>query len=192
MLNELKGTDAYNEALKITHRAKSGRDCDKPIKGVLLFGKKGNDFVFKIGNKATDDPQLLTAEQALTLFEANESEEPQKVSDKFDAVYQNIKSKLFRGTSSDKNEKEKLKAMDKLKHIKATQSLDADYIEDLIRVVESDGLSGFEIRYINSLTPKDYCRLPKEIDQNYLNRIISTSNSIVDGDEVLILAEELQ
>lgn len=192
LLNQLKGTDAYNEALKITHRAKSGRDCDKPMKGVLLFGKKGNDFVFKIGNNSTDDPQLLTTEQALSLFEANENEEPQKVSDKFDAVYQNIKSKLFRGTSSDKNEKEKLKAMDKLKHIKATQSLDADYIEDLIRVVESDGLSGYEIRFINSLAPKDYCRLPKEIDQNYLNRIISTSNSIDDGDEVLILAEELQ
>lgn len=192
LLNQLKGTDAYNEALKITHRAKSGRDCDKPMKGVLLFGKKGNDFVFKIGNNSTDDPQLLTTEQALSLFEADENEEAQKVSDKFDAVYQNIKSKLFRGTSSDKNEKEKLKAMDKLKHIKATQSLDADYIEDLIRVVESDGLSGFEIRFINSLSPKDYLRLPKEIDQNYLNRIISTSNSIDDGDEVLILAEELQ
>ena len=59
-----------------------------------------------------------------------------------------------------------------------------------MKVVESDGLSGFELRYINQLTAKDYQNLPKEIDQSYINRVISTVNCVDDGDEVLILAEE--
>ena len=46
-LESVKGTDEYNEALQIPHRARTGRIVDKPLKGVILFGKKGEDFVFK-------------------------------------------------------------------------------------------------------------------------------------------------
>lgn len=191
LLNQLKGTDEYRAALEITHRAKSGRKCDKPQKGVLLFGKKGNDFVFKLGDSATDEPVMLTAEQAISLFEATAEEEAFGTSKQFDAVYQNVKSHLFHGTAADKNEKERLNAMAKIKLIKQAKCVDADYIEDLMRVIESDGLSGFELRFINQLTPKDYEKLPKEIDQDYINRAINRVNSIDDGDEVLILAEEL-
>lgn len=190
LLNELKGTDKYNQALKITHRAKSARKCDKAKTGVLLFGKKGNDFVFKLGDSPLDVPVMLTVEQAISLFEAKPQEEAFETSERFDAIYQNVKQCLFHGTVADKNEKERLNAMAKIKLIKQSKCIDSDYLEDLMRVVESDGLSGFELRYINQLTTKDYQSLPKEIDQSYINRVISTVNSVDDGDEVLILAEE--
>lgn len=189
LLNQLKGTDQYNEALKITHRAKTGRKSDV-ANGVLLFGKKGNDFVFKLGQSPTEQPSMLTAEQALSLFEANIDEEAFETSKGFDAVYQNVKLHLFRGTTADKNEKERLNALAKVKLVKQSKCVDSDYLEDLVRVIESDGLSGYELRYINKLTPKEFANLPKEIDQSYLNRIITTSNSVDDGEEVLILAEE--
>ncbi len=134
---------------------------------------------------------MLTAEQALSLFEAKPEEEAFETSKQFDPIYQNVKSHLFHSTTVDKNEKERLNAMAKIKVIKLAKCVDADYIEDLMRVIESDGLSGFELRYINQLTPKEYEKLPKEIDQNYINRVIGTMNSVNDGDEVLILAEEL-
>lgn len=191
LLNQLKGTDEYNEALKITHRAKSARKGDKLKTGVLLFGKKGNDFVFKLGNSPLEVPVMLTAEQAISLFEAMPEEEAFETSKQFDAIYQAVKQQLFRGSVADKNEKERLNAMAKIKLIRQSKSVDSDYLEDLMRVVESDGLSGFELRYINQLIAKDYSKLPKEIDQSYINRIITTTNSVDDGDEVLILAEEL-
>ena len=59
-------------------------------------------------------------------------------------------------------------------------------------VIECDGLSGFELRYINKLTPKDKAKLPNEIEQSYINRIVGTINSVDDGEEMLILSEELQ
>lgn len=192
LLNQLKGTDVYNEAMQINHRAKSGRKCDKPLKGALLFGRKGNDFVFKIGKSATEIPNLLTAEEALTLFCANEDEKPFELSKKFDAIYQNVKENLFKGNNADKNEKERLNAIAKIKLIMQSKTLDKDYIEDIKMAIESDGLSGFELRYINQIAPNNYHKLPKWIDQSYLNRIISTINSVDEGQEVLILAEELQ
>lgn len=190
LLDQLKGTEEYNEALKITHRAKTARRSKKDAHGVLIFGKKGNDFVFKLGDSVISEPVMLTIELALSLFEAAKEEEPYETSKAFDPVYQHVKTNLFRGTVADKNEKERLNAMAKVKLIKQTKSVDADYMEDLMRAIEKDGLSGYELRYINQLTPKEYGSLTKDIDQDYINRIISTANSVDDGDEVLILAEE--
>lgn len=191
LLNQLKGTEEYCAALKITHRAKSARKCHKSREGVLLFGKKGNDFVFKLGNSTTSEPVLLTAEQAISLFVATPEEKAFETSKQFDSIYQKAKAHLFRNTTTDQNERERLNAMDKIKFIATLQCIKEDYIKDLMTVIEADGLSGFELRYINQLTLKNYSKLPNEIDQNYLNRVINTTNSIDEGDEILILAEEL-
>lgn len=190
LLNELKGTQTYNEALTIQHRAKTGRRIDKLQKGVLMFGKKGNDFVFKMGDSMSE-PISLTAEEALMLFEAKETEQPYETSKGFDKIYQNVKAHLFRNVQNDKNEKERLNAMAKIKVIRQAGVISGDYLHDLMSVIESDALSGFELRYINQLTSKEYSKLPKEIEQEYLNRIITTVGRVDEGDEVLILAEEI-
>lgn len=189
LLSELKGTNVYAQAMQIQHRSRIGRKQTEE-KGVLLFGKKGNDFVFKLGRSA--EVVSLTAEQAIALFEATENEEPFKTSDGFDSAYQHVKSHLFRECTHQNNEKERLTAMSKVKLVKQSGTVGSDYIEDLMKVIESDGLSGFELRFINKLTPKDYAKLPNEIEQGYINRIVSTINSVDDGEEILILSEELQ
>lgn len=109
----------------------------------------------------------------------------------FDKLYQNAKSHLFKGLQQDRNEKERLNAMAKIKLVRQSGVVPMDYLEDLIKVIESDGLSGYELRYINQLTAKDYVKLPKNIEQSYLNRTISRVNKVDEGEEVLILAEEL-
>ncbi|MCI1720683.1 MAG: hypothetical protein LKM37_06715 [Bacteroidales bacterium] len=40
-LNEIKGTEAYEKALEMPHRARTARNIEKPSQGVLMFGKKG-------------------------------------------------------------------------------------------------------------------------------------------------------
>lgn len=190
LLNELKGSDIYKEALAIPHRARTARKVDKPIQGVLLFGKKSNDYVFKISD-ASLSPISLTAEEAISLFEAELHEKAFETSNKFDSMYQNVKASLFRNTGNDKNEKERLNAMAKIKLIMKSQVLSSDYIQDLAKVIESDGLSGYEVKFINKLTSKDYEKLPKKIEQEYLNRIIRAINKVAEGDEMLILSEEL-
>lgn len=191
ILNAAKGTQIYDEAMQLPHRARTGRSAEKPRSGVLMFGKKGNDFVFKIG---TLDGQVcqLTAEEAIGLFEAAPSEQPTALTESFESTYQMTKSHLFSSDVKDKNEKNRLEAMQKIKVILNRKALPADYLKDLMKVIQSDGLSGFELRYINNLKPANYHKLPDQIDQFYINRIIETYNHVDDGEESIILAEDLK
>ncbi len=173
------------------HRARSARDIEKPLQGVLMFGKKGNDFVFKIGSK-TIAPVMISAEEALSLFSAEPKEVPADLSKDFDKVYQKVKAALFSNDVKDRNEKDILNAVAKIKVLQKNQLLSADYLFDLMSVVKADALSGYEIRFINQLALKDVDTLPKKITAEYLGRIIITQNRVDDSEETLILSEELQ
>lgn len=190
LLNELKGTEVYAEALQIPHRARIGRSVEKPKSGVLLFGKKGNDFVFKMGSDTVCEPIMLTSEEALNLFEATLEEAPVAVNDQFDKIYQHVKKHLFRNGTTDEKEKSRLEAVDKLKFWKKGKVLPQDYLEDLLQIIQNDGLTGEEIRFINKLTPKNVNHLLERIPGEYLNRVVNKMNKVEEGDETLILAEQ--
>ncbi|HOI26051.1 MAG TPA: phospholipase D-like domain-containing protein [Paludibacteraceae bacterium] len=191
LLNELKGTEVYAEALKMPHRARTARNVEKPKQGVLMFGKKGNDYVFKIGSKETA-PCMISAEEALSLFSAEKDEKPVDLSKDFYINYQKVKSVLFTNDVKDRNEKDILNAVSKIKLIQKTDLLSSHYLHDLMSVLKSDALSGFEIRFINQLSLKNVDELPKKITSEYLARVINSQNRVDDSEETLILSEELQ
>lgn len=191
LLNSLKGSKDYDAALEVPHRARTARKVEKPKKGVLMFGRKGDDFVFKLGDTSSS-PVMISAEEAISLFEANINEEPVDLSKDFDIVYQRVKSSLFKSDVREQKEKEQINALAKIKVLMSKQALPQDYLEDLAQVVRADALSGYEIRFINQLAPKDAAQLPLKISSEYLARIISSQNKMDDGEETLILSEELQ
>lgn len=191
LLNSLKSTEIYEKAMELPHRARTARNIEKPQKGVLMFGRKGDDFVFKIGDAETA-PVMIPAEEAVALFEAEKNETPVKLSDDFDAIYQKVKASLFNCDVTEKNEKELLKALTKVKLFINKQLLPKDYLEDLRQVIKADALSGYEIRYINQLPVKDAAKLPQKISADYLTRVIIAQNRVDDSEETLILSEELQ
>ena len=191
LLNQLKATDIYNESLQIPYRARVARNVEKPCKGVLLFGKKGNDFVFKIGNSVDEIPLMLTSEQALQLFEASEDEKGLEVNNKFDKIYQFVKSQLYSHISLDENEKSRYEAVDKITLWAKHKILSKDYTEDLLLVIKNDGLTGEEIRFINKQSLKTVDKVKTKITPDYLNRIVEKMSKVEEGDEVLILSEQL-
>lgn len=206
LLNEMKGTEIYEQALLLPHRARTGREnvCsaqkglaefsdgnEQRRKGVLLFGKKGNDFVFKIGSK-DETPSMLPAEEALALFKADKDEQPVELSKDFDEVYQQVKSSLFKNEVQERNDKELVNAVAKIKVLTKAKMLPKDYLCDLTTVIKADALSGYEIRFINQLTLKDAALLPLNITPEYIARIVSSQNKVDDGEETLIMSEELQ
>ena len=191
LLNSLKGTEAYDKAMELPHRARTARSVEKSQKGVLMFGRKGNDFVFKIGNTA-NVPAMISAEEAISLFEAEKDEQPVDLSHDFDMVYQRVKTSLFCNDVTSRNEKELINASDKIKILIKNQLLPKDYLADLMQVIKADALSGYEIRYINQLATKDAAKLPLKISVEYLTRIINMQNKADDSEETLILSEELQ
>lgn len=193
LLDEVKGTEAYDEALEIPYRARTGRKVEKEHSGVIVLGKKGKDYIFKMlkNNEVTSIP----IEEALAIFEASIDEPAVKLTDGFDEEYQTIKAQLF--TKSDKSNDKRLSvAIDKVKGMIHDPKLKAkgvskEYFKDLLRVLQADGLSGYEVRLINKLKPDEFEHLPEMIGQNYLDRIINVKNSIDGGKESLILAEEI-
>jgi superfamily II DNA or RNA helicase len=191
LLNSVKGTEVYDQAMEVPHRARTARNIDKPKKGVLMFGLKDDDFVFKLGDTMTI-PVMIPAEEAIALFEAEKDETPVDLSHDFDVVYQKVKASLFSSDVAERNEKELINALAKIKILMKNQLLPKDYLADLLQVVKSEALSGYEIRYINQLAPKDAAKLPLKISVEYLARIINSQNRVDDNEETLILSEELQ
>lgn len=192
LLNQLKGTEIYAEAIAIPHRARIGREEPKPRKGVLLFGKKGDDFVFKIATNKTEAPLMLPSEQALHLFEATESEAPVNVDKEFDQVYQFAKKRLFRTGKNNENEKSQVHARDRISLWMDKGVLPKDYLDDLLTVLDNGGLTGEEIRFINKHSTKTADKVKEKISQEYLNRVVEKMSKITEGDETLILAEQLK
>lgn len=192
LLSSLKGTEAYKMALEIPFRGRTAKQRKGSIEGVLIFGKKGNDFVFKLGTSVDEAPILLTAEEAISLFESERDEKAVKLSKQFDKLYQKTKKDLFSGYTKVRNSTELLKALAKVKVMSELKSLDIDYLADLKTALEADSLSGFEIRYINKLKPSEYIKLPIQIKHNYISRLIVSGNKVIEGEETLILTEEIQ
>lgn len=84
----------------------------------------------------------------------------------FDKVYQKVKSALFSRDVKDRDEKDILNAVSKIKVLQKDKLLSTDYLFYLISVVKADALSGFEIRFINQLALKDATKLPQKITAN--------------------------
>lgn len=98
---------------------------------VSSFWQKGEDFVFKISN-GDHEPIMLSAEEALKLFEASPDEKPFATTEGFDRLYQQVKLLLFRSDTKNRNDKNILKAIQKLNAIK--MKLPEDYYSDLWRL----------------------------------------------------------
>jgi hypothetical protein len=191
LLNRAKGTQEYETARNIPHRSRVGRTVEKKRKGVLLFGRKKDVCVFKMSSNLIDT-DILSPDVAFELLEANILEAPKKVSDSFDAVYQNTKQTLFNNTTVDKTDKAKREVLDKIFAISQTKTLSEEYIKNLKSAAEMGALSGLSMQHIRQLKPKDFSSLPQVIERDFLDRVIKMAREVDNGTESIILSEELQ
>ena len=188
--NAMKSID-FETALSIPHRSKIGRTVKKDRKGVLLFGRKKDTCVFKISKELLDN-ETIDAEAAFKLLEAEIIEQPRKVSDDFDVIYQNMKQSLFSLERTVKIDIKTKEVLDKIDDIIRSNILNIEYTNNLRYAVEIGALSGLNLKYIRRLTPSAYSDLPKEIEENFLDRIKKMANAVDEGTECIIFSEEFQ
>jgi hypothetical protein len=160
----------------------------------MVFGRKGNDYVFKHGIDTTEVNTIKTKD-ALDFFEAEVSEEPRKESDAFEDIYQNVKANLFTKKSQIPFDKGRRDATNKLLLIKGKIPHKKAYIEDLIFVIQKlDALPERFARMIRSLSmnqlDREFKELEKAIPHRYLINIVTTARKVEEGEECLIFAEE--
>ncbi|HDP97581.1 MAG TPA: helicase, partial [bacterium] len=90
LLNHLKmhQPEIVQKARELPRRSRVRRSAGKEKQGVVIFGRKGEDYKFKLGSK--DEDFAISAETALKLFAADVNEKPEQVSPAFEAIYQRL------------------------------------------------------------------------------------------------------
>lgn len=191
--NNLKSnnSETISEALKIPLRTRIQRTEKKEKSGVLVFGKKGNDFVFRLGVNPLEEV-LLAPYEALKLFEALPTEKAQIVSDGFNDTYELVRNQLFKQNNRPQSEKLKNEVKNKINLIiKQKLSNNIDYLKDLLAVIELDSLPKHYLRLINNIEAKVIDQISTEITQRYLTTILNKAAEVDAGIETLIISEEL-
>ena len=172
------------------------RRSGKETNGVVVFGRKGNDYSFKFGTDQIEVDSITTPE-AIRLFESSEEEKAQEVSEKFEDVYENVKNNLFSRKKEVAKDPGLVKAIEKIDELTTLIPDKKEYFEDLKFVVkELDAVPQRvtkEIRAISKETLKeDVDNLIQNVPHKYLMEIRETAENIDEGEESLILAEELE
>lgn len=191
-LNQLINTPEMKQALKLPLRSKTRRKSENTDQnGVLIFAKKGHDFVFKYANdekKANDIAPL----DAFKLLECNSDEKGFAVSNNFEKIYEAAKKSLFSHEIQTDVEKTKREAREKINLIIKDKGCDVEYLEDLKTVIEYEAISGYALRLINRLKTSAYSTLPDLISREYIQKILHSFDNVNNGEETLILAEEIE
>lgn len=177
----------------IPFRTKIKRTVKKEKAGILIFAKKDTDYIFKLSN-GEGEAEILERKKVLELLEADILEKPAKVSESFYDIFDSLKESLFRNNKKLKSDKSDRDLANKIEKLREKFSKEKDYLGDLFIVaVELKALSGYDERYIRNLKMNKNAvdNLKKQIKYSYIQSKINQAKKIDDGEETLILAEEL-
>jgi len=187
--------DTIQASLGIPRRVRIKRNVEKQRKGVAVFGKKGDEYVFKFSPKPGECISLGVAE-GLTIFEAEVQEEAEQPSADFNAIYSQMKNQLFSKKTEVALDQGKREAINKIEALidKAPQM--KDYLNDLLKVIkELDCLPERYSKLVRKISLEkledDLNELRKEVPHEYLANIIKRVQDIDEEEESLILSEEL-
>ena len=187
--------DVVEEALSIPKRCRIRRTVKKERSGVIIFGKKGEEYAFKFSSNK-DECISLGISDALRLFEASVSENCEKPSAKFEAIYEQMSKKLFSKKTEVAKDRGKIDTINKVEVLKSKLPDKRDYLDDLLYILkELDALPDRYAKFIRAIDLKnikeDFKELEKEVPHRYLVSIIEREKKIDEGKESLILSEEL-
>lgn len=183
-----KASAEYRAALEIHPRTRIKRTKSNKNPGIIVFGKRGSDCVFKYQPAYAKEPEAIFPEDAIPLFKASQSEQSVVVSDDFDKKYQSIKNSLFNGVAAQVNAV-RGKAMGKVRALLNTASnqVEKDYLDMLFRVLELDGLP--DLSKVNKA--KTYEELKENLSSDLLERILKSADKVDHEPENVILSEEM-
>lgn len=187
--------ELLEKAEAIEHRSRTRRTVKTDKAGVLVFGKKGEDFTFRLGISDTES-EAITAEEALKLFKAELTEKAQPVSPSFDAIYQNTKHNMYISKSKIAAKGARAEILNKIKVLINEAPQKKDYLQDLYTVGRElnslpEGVYRIIRRVDKKTIDKDIQELMEQVPHSYLDKIIKAAKKIDEGTESLILSEEL-
>ena len=173
-----------------------GYEYFRPIhdNGVLLFTRKGDSFRFSSDDEETD---VLPPQQALAIFKSSSEEVGFPVTDEFYLKYQKAKdaSGLVKNTAMrSKNLQEANKVLTLLKRLPLSQ-LDKDYLDSVMKTVNLDSVSTFNLKKIKRIditNPKEAMKeLRGIISEEFIQSVLEKIAKIGSEPEIILLSEEM-
>lgn len=188
--------EAIDEAMNIRPRSRVTRSGQE-FNGGIAFGKKGNHAVFAIKKSVDDEPKVVSAEEVLPLFAAEETEEGKAPDTDFNELFMVIRDKLFERHKLPPIRGNRAKALQPLQILIEQYPPAKDYALDLLKVIkEYDDLSEGQYKQIGRVNLGDLEKAYKEIQNIVSKQSIATSLKRVDQleglSELIVLSEELQ
>lgn len=159
--------------------------------GVVVFGKRDEDYVFRFSSDAEQESILLSPSDAFDLFFAKVDEKSYHTSERFNLLYDSLKKDLFqRKTDTDKRDRKK--AIDILQLYLSKHKSNNGYYKDLLTIISDyDALPKYEVRLIGQKSLKELDSLMNDITPTYLERISNAVKKTSTSKNSIILAEEI-
>ncbi len=187
--------EIVEKAIALPKRCRICRSQKQNLSGVVVFARKGGEYAFRYASEP-DECHSLPVPQALDLFEAEMSEKSKQVTDDFEPVYVSLKENLFSKRSEVAMNKAKQDTIHKVDALIKEIPEKKDYLHDLLYVLKK--LDALPERYSKMIRAIDSRRLGEDIKKfygqvphGYLVGIIEREHKIEEGQESLILSEEL-
>ena len=160
----------------------------------IAFGKKGSDSVFAISN-GTEQPKVISVEEAIPYFMATIGDEAFQVSQNFSNLMNVVKNRLFAKNSVPQIKGRRQKAIEILNAVKSLKPQFANYCSDLIKIIrEYDDLSEGTLKDIIEIDLKQIDsfkdKLESVVSQQLVQNILERAERTEDSKELLLLLEE--
>lgn len=188
--------EVIDEAMNIRPRSRVMRSGQE-FNGGIAFGKKGNHAVFAIKKSEDEEPKVVSAEEVLPLFSAEQDEVGKSPDTNFNELFIVIRDKLFEKHKLPSIRGNRAKALQPLQILIEQYPPAKDYALDLLKVIkEYDDLSEGQYKQIGRINMGDFEKAYQEIQSIVSKQTIATSLKRVDQleglSELIVLSEELR
>lgn len=188
----LKDKDAIDDAQKLPRRSRIKRVGGK--KGVVVFGKKGSNSIFTLG-ESQESVQVVSAETALPYFQATEEDKSSAVDNSFKQMFGLAKEKLFAKHELPKIQGRRASAINVLKVVADELPNATDYCEDIITIIKTlDDISEGALKDIAQLDLRNieeaHKRLLEVVPESYIRNVLTRANRTENEHELLLFAEQ--
>lgn len=181
------------EVLKLPRRSRIKRvDTDK--NGVVVFGKKGSNSIFTLG-ESQETVQVASAETALPYFQAKEEDKSTSVDQTFTQVFNLAKEKLFAKHELPKIQGRRASAIHVLKVIADELPNAKNYCEDIMMIIKTlDDLSDGALKDVAQLDLRNievaHKQLLEIVPESYIRNVLTRANRAENEHELLLFAEQ--
>lgn len=191
-------TNLLREVMEIPERSRIVRSSQEE-NIAISFAKRGNSVLFALAKENDSTASIVSSEQVLKFFKADQNEESSSGDSKLDAKFEILRKKITEPHPLPKVEGNRAKALKVIEFLQAAYKPERDYLLDLYEVIKTfDDLSDGELKFIVQLKLNNddlkaaVDELLEKFSPHYIGVIKERAEAIDRVTEVIMFTEDLR